>query len=167
MNTVNYAQTTNIMAGSDVFKIVPFYLQTISVPGISFSHPELGGRLGSKFALNADSITYGDLSFTIIMDEDLIVYDELLEVAKSQMDFATGVFTEKSFDFWISVTDSTGKDTMKWTFHNAKLESIADMQYDYSSDETSFTVDVTLKYDHFDYKNLKKTQNINSSVLQG
>ena len=155
MNTVNYAQTTNIMAGSDVFSNVPFYLQTLSVPGVSFSHPELGGRLGSKFHLTADNVTYGSLNLTVIMDEDFLVYNELLDLAKSQMDFTTGSFTDKTFDFWVAVTDSSGHDVMKWTFHNTRLSSIADMQYDYTSDETSFTLDIELIFDHFDYQNIK------------
>jgi hypothetical protein len=156
MNSVNFAQNSNIMAGSPSLKIAPLFLSSINVPGISFSHPELGGRNGSRFSLNADSVTYSDLSFTVIVDENLIAYKELIDVAKSQLDFSTGTFTQLVFDFWIVVTDSLGKDTMKWTFHNAKIESIGDMSYEYSSEESSFLLDVSLKYDRFSFENTRE-----------
>jgi hypothetical protein len=53
------------------------------------------------------------------------------------------------------VTDSSGHDVMRWTFHNTRLASIADMQYDYTSDETTFTLDIELIFDHFNYQNIK------------
>ena len=159
-NTRNFAQPSNIFAGANNLEITPFYLQSINIPGISFSHPEIGGRWSTKIIMNADNITFGDLSFTVIVDEDFLVYDELMSVASSQLDRSTGEFTSKTFEFWIAVTNGKGEDVIKWTFENAKIESIGDLQYDYSSDETSFTLDVTLKFDNFSYKSLKSSNSI-------
>lgn len=156
MNTVNYATQTNVMAGSDIFKLTPFFLQQVSIPGISFSHPEVGGgRFGSVGTLNADTINYGDLTIEIIMDESFLVYDEIMGVINKQIDIVTGKFTQKTFDFWVTVTDSFGNELIKWTYHNAKIESISDFQYDYSSEETMFTLSVTLKFDRFEYVHFK------------
>lgn len=159
-NTHNLAQRTNIMAGSPVFNLTGFYLQSISLPGVSFSHPEIGGRNGARFTVNSDTVTYGDLSFTILADEKFLVYEELMNIVRDQIDIETGEFTQKVFDLWITVTDNLGNDVMKWDFKNAKIESIGDIQYDYSDEETSFTIDMTLKFDTFTYKNLR-----NPSIL--
>jgi hypothetical protein len=159
-NTRNYSQKTNIMAGSDTLDIFPFYLQAINIPGINFSHPEIGGRSGTKIILNADNVQFGDLSFSALVDQDFLLYDELMSITKEQLNYLTGQFKQKTFEFWISVTDGNGNDVIKWTFNNVKIESIGDLQYDYSSDETNFLIDVSMKFDTFTYKNFKKPQTI-------
>ena len=155
-NTRNYSQKTNIMAGSDTLEIFPFYLQNINIPGINFSHPEIGGRTGTKIIMNADNVQFGDLSFSVLVDQDFLLYDELMSIANNQLNYISGQLSPKTFEFWISVTDGKGDDVIKWTFNNVKIESIGDLQYDYSSDETSFLMDVSMKFDTFTYRNLKK-----------
>ena len=150
-NARSFSQRSNVIAGSNTFNIVPFYLQTLSIPGINFSLPEIGGRWGTKIVLNSDNVSFDSLTFTVLVDEGFTVYDELMKIAKSQLDNDTGILTDKTFEFWIAVTDNKGNDVIKWTFQNTKLESIGEIQYDYTSDETQFTMDVSMKFDNYDY----------------
>ena len=161
-NGRNFSQRSNILAGSDAFSALPFFLQSINIPGINYSHPEIGGRWGTKIVMNADNVDFGQLSFTILLDEAFEVYDEIMTLAKSQLDNDTGELTQKSFEFWITVTDGKGSEVIKWTFQNAKIESIGDLQYDYTSDDTNFTLDMSLKFDNFDYKILNKVSSLPS-----
>jgi len=151
-NTVNLSQKTNVMAGSPEFDFGTLYLQRMSVPGISFSHPEIGSRFGSIATANADTIQFGELNFDILVDENLIVYTELMNTVMSQFNLDTKEFTTKTFNFWISVTDSFGKELIKWEYFNCKIESIGDLDYDYSDESTEYLLNLTLKYDYFKFK---------------
>lgn len=155
MNTVNLSQRTNIQAGSPDLDLSTLMIQHISIPGISFSHPEIGGRNGTRLTLNADTMTFNELSFDVIVDEDLLVYNELMGIITSQLDIETGVYTQKTFEFWVTVTDSFGNEAMRWDFHNCKIESLGDLDYDYSDESTEYLLNLTLKYDYFTFKHFK------------
>ena len=148
-NILNYSHSTNIIAGTDAFDVSTFYLQSINIPGVSFSHPELSSRGGARFSLNADTTQYGQLSFSVLIDEKMIMYAEVMSVIQKQIKQNT--FTSFAFDFWIAVTDNFGNEVIKWTFTNCKFESIGDMTYNYSSTETEMLLDITLKYDVMEF----------------
>ena len=44
MNVNNLAQKVNIIVGSPDLDLLPFFVQSFSLPGISFGLPEAGGR---------------------------------------------------------------------------------------------------------------------------
>jgi len=159
-NTVNLSQKTNIMAGSPEFNLGTLYIQRMSVPGISFSHPELGGRTGTKFSLGADTASFNTLDFDVIVDENLLVYNELMQTILSQINYEDGTFSGKTFEFWISTTDSFGKENLKWDFHNCRIESIGDLDYDYSDESTEYLLNIALKYDYFTFKHLGSSSNV-------
>ena len=58
MNITNLAQTTNFICGSEKLNLCDVFLQQVNLPGISFGHPETGGRLGAKLHVQADSCTF-------------------------------------------------------------------------------------------------------------
>ena len=148
MNYNNLAQKTNYTAGSDKLDLLPFYLTSVNVPGVSLSHAEVGGRAG-KFNITGDTITYNALSFEMLVDEDFEIYHEFMDKIMQNVDSEYGTFENVEFDFWIEVNNNKGNKVFKMEFYNCRLESIGDIQLDTQDDLTEYTMSVDLKYDYF------------------
>lgn len=148
-NYNNFAQRTNWIAGSDKFEKVPMYLTTVNIPGITFSHPEVGGRNSAKIHLSGDTISYNTLTFDMIVDEDLEIYRELMKVVNKNINVEEGTFRDFYFDFWIELNNNKGNHIMKLEFFNCRLESIADIILDSQDESTEFLLSVELSFDYY------------------
>jgi hypothetical protein len=156
MNTNNLAQKTNFTAGSDQLQFTPFYLTSVNIPGVNFSHPELGGRSGTKFNVTSDNITYNPLSFEMLLDEDFKIYHEFMRKINKSISPETGKFESVEFDFWVVINNNKSSPLFKMEFHNCRIETISDIQLDVTDDMTEHTLSVDIKYDYFE---IVKTQN--------
>lgn len=149
MNYNNLAQKTNFTAGSEALQILPFYLTNVNLPGINFSHPEMGGRAGARLNLTGDSITYNPLSFEMLIDEDFNVYHEFMDKIVDTVNPNNGTFASQEFDFWIDINNNKGNKIFKVEFYNCRVDSIGDVLFDTQDDMTEYTVTVDLKYDYY------------------
>lgn len=149
MNYHNLAQKTNFIAGSNKLDLVPFYLTSLNIPGISLGHPELGGRPGARLNVTADTITYNSLSLEVLVDEDFKVYHEFMDKVLANVNPEEGTFNNIDFDFWIEVSNSKGNKIFKLELFNCRLETIGDIQLDSQDDTTEYTMPVDIKYDYF------------------
>jgi len=149
INTRNYSQKTNYKCGSSDLDILPFFIQTMSIPGINFNSPEIGGRTGSKFNLASDSVTFNNLSLDIVLDEDYLVYKEIMNLIFSKINVETGTFSDNIFSLWVEMTDDMGKTVMKIEYNNCRFESVGDIQLDVMDDSTETTFSVDIKYDYY------------------
>ncbi|UOK16723.1 tail completion and sheath stabilizer protein [Vibrio phage phiKT1024] len=152
-NYNNFAQRTNWIAGSDKFEKVPMYLTTVNIPGINFSHPEVGGRNSTKINLGGDTISYNNLTFDMLVDEDMMIYKELMSIVYKNVDVNNGTFKDFYFDFWIELNNNKGNHIMKLEFFNCRLESISDIILDAQDSSTEFLLSVELQYDYFEIIN--------------
>jgi len=149
MNSNNLAQKTNFNAGSNQLQLSQIYLNSVNIPGINFSHPELSSRAGSKLNLTGDTLTYNNLSIEILVDEDFNIYHEISTKIFNNISPITGSFANIEFDFWIDINNSKGYHLFKMEFNSCRIESIGDIQLETNSDETEFTLPVELKFDYF------------------
>lgn len=147
MNTRNYSQRSNFTCGSEALELLPFYVQTINIPGVSFSLPELSGRGGVKLNMSGDSVTFNSLSTEIILDEDYMIYKEINDIIFKHINLETGTYADFSFDFWMEMTDDMGKSIMKVEYYNCRIESLGDLSLDATDDTTEQTFSLDLKYD--------------------
>jgi len=147
MNYNNLAQKSNFTAGSDKLDLTQLFLTSVNLPGITFSHPEIGGRSGTKLNLASDSMSFNSLSLTLLIDEDFLIYKEFNAKAFDNVNPETGSYAQIEFDFWVDVTNSKGNHLFKMEFTNCRVESIGDIEFDTQSDETEFTVSVEIKFD--------------------
>jgi hypothetical protein len=154
MNYHNLAQKTNYIAGSDKLDLIPFYLTTLNIPGISLGHPELGGRTGSRLNVTADTITYNTLSIEALVDEDFNVYHELMDKIFANVDPEEGTFDNVEFDFWVEVSNNKGNKIFKLELFNCRIETIGDIQLDSQDDSTEYTMPIDVKYDYFKIEKL-------------
>ena len=149
MNYNNLAQKTNYAAGSEQLELLPFYLTSVSIPGISFNLQQVGGRTGSRMSLSGDTIEFNSLSFEILIDEDFKVYNEFMDIIFKHINVESGTFADFSFDFWIEINNSKSKHLMKYEFYNCRIENVGDIQLDTTDDITEHTMSVELKYDYY------------------
>lgn len=154
MNYNNLAQSTNYIAGSDKFKNIPFYLVNVNIPGMTFSHPAVGGRNSTRIKLQADTVTFNSLSFEMLIDEDYEIYKELMSIIRKQISIETGTFGDFTFDFWIEVSNSKGHKVMKLNFSNCRLESIGDINLDTREDVTEVAMSVEIAYDFYEIEEI-------------
>lgn len=149
MNITNLAQTTNFICGSEKLNLCDVFLQQVNLPGISFGHPETGGRLGAKLHVQADSCTFNTLSLSMIIDEKFKLYKELMETFSKTYNPENGTFSIQEFDFWIELRNNKGNKLFKIDFVNAKFESIDDVQLDVTNEEVYNTLSCSIVYDYF------------------
>lgn len=149
MNKRNYAQASNYMCGTDALDILPFYVQTLNIPGISFGLPEVGGRSGTMINLASDTAQFSSLSLEILLDEDYQVFKDINGLITDQIDVETGTFNDLYFDFWTTVTDDMGKPVMKVEYYNCRIESVGDLSLDATNETTEITFALELKFDYY------------------
>lgn len=157
MNYNNLAQKTNYIAGSVALDLAPFYLTTVNIPGINFSHVEVGARAG-RFSITGDTLVYNPLNFEMLIDEDFKIYHEFMDKAFKNVNSETGTFASQEFDFWIQVNNSKGNKLFKIEFYNCRLDSVGDIILDSQDEITEHVMTVDVKYDYF--KIIKGDQSI-------
>jgi len=155
MNTNNFAQKTNFFAGSDKFPLLPFYLTSVNIPGINLSHPEVGGRSGTRLNLSGDTITYNQLAFEMLIDEDFQIYHEFMDKINLNINPESGLFASIEFNFWVQINNSKSNPLFRMEFSNCRIETISDIQLDTQDEMTEYTLSVDIKYDY--YKIIKST----------
>lgn len=148
-NRRNYAQKSNFMCGTDALDLLPFYVQTLNIPGMSFSLPEIGGRYGTKLNMSSDSVTFGSLSLEVIVDEDYQIFKDIVKIITDHLNVESGTFADFSFDFWTSITDDMGKVIMKVEYFNCRIESLGDVSLDAMDETTESTFSMELKFDYY------------------
>lgn len=149
MNYSNLAQRTNFIAGSDKFDNLPFFLTNVNIPGINLSHPEIGGRDGVQMLLSGDTVKYSALSIEMLIDEDFLIYQELMEIINTNINIEDGTFTDFYFDFFIEINNSRGNKVLKIDFSNCRIESIGDISLDTQEEATEYTLTLEMVYDSY------------------
>ena len=155
MNRNNLAQKTNFIAGSDKFKDITFYLTTVNIPGMTFAPVDVGGRDSVQIKLASDVVTFSSLSLEMLIDEDLLIYKELMGIINEHINIEEGTFTELVFDFWIELKNSKNAKILKVEFVNCRIESIGDISFDVQDDVTEQTLSLELAYDYYQFEDTR------------
>ena len=150
MNYNNLAERTNFIAGSSAFSHIPFFLTSVNLPEINIQHPEVtGGRFTHNIKLPGDTIRYGTLNFEMLMDEDLLIYDELYRLLEKNTNPETNTFGDFSFDFFVEMNDNLGHPSLVFHFDNCRISSIGSLQLDVSDESTNYKLNIDLVFDRF------------------
>lgn len=149
MNYGNLAQKTNYTLGSHKLDLGPIYLQSVNIPGINFSHIETSTRSGARLTVTGDTLTFNNLSFEMLIDEDFKVYFEFMDKVFKNVNPENGTFASQEFDLWLQFHNNKGNPLFKLNFYNCRIETISDISLDNMSDEVVNTLAVDIKYDYF------------------
>jgi hypothetical protein len=147
----NFALDTSIYFGSALLSNDTLYnVQTVNIPGVDFSHAQVGGRAGALFNVQADTITFSDLNLSIIVDEQFKIWKEVMLKALKRINVQDGTFSNKENDSFIVIVDSQGNDLLKIWFKNSRIINVGDMTYTHAGENNLVLLDLSLKYDYFE-----------------
>lgn len=150
MNYHNFSQKTNFIGGSDKFENMIFYMTTANIPGVTFTHPEIGGRFSSKVYLASDTMSHNNLSFEFLIDEDFLIYKDFMRWIKLSFKSTEGTFNDEPFTFWLQINNSKGNAVLNFEFYNCRIENIGDINLNVQEDTTEHTMSVDIKFDYFE-----------------
>jgi hypothetical protein len=156
----SFSTSTNFQLGTNDQS--DFWINAVqcSIPGISFSPPEIDGRSGRMVTLAADNVVFSDLVITVLLDKDWSVYDSIFERFIEMVNVEKGTFNQKKFDLWLDVFDSTGKFVKKFWFYGARLIDVGEFDMDARDGEDSnIEIILTFRFDYMDYNNTHFTKN--------
>lgn len=151
MKTLNFAQKTNFIAGSPQFEGMEFFIQSASLPGLSFSLPETKSQ-GMLHYLPTDSYTHGDLSLTALIDEDFLLYNMFYNEMLKSKDLTNPSYAQRYFDLYIQVFNNKGNLLFTENFHNCLIEKIGDVSLETTDNSVSQTIQIDIKFDWSDIK---------------
>ena len=150
MNYNNLAEQTNFIAGSSAFKHIPFFLSSVTIPEISLDHPEVsGGRFSHNLKLAGDTLKYGTLSFEMLIDENLLIYDEIYNLIKSNTNPETNTFGDFQFDFFIEMNDNKGHSVLVFNFDNCRISTLGSLNLETSDDNPYYKLSMEMMFDRF------------------
>jgi len=161
INNNSFSTNTNIQFGSET--LGDFWMNAVqcSIPGISFSPPEIDGRTGRMLTLPADNVVFSDLVITVLLDKEWEVYDTIFETFVDMVNIEDGTFQQKKFDMWLQVLDGTGKPIKKFWFYGARLMDVGEFDMDIRDNEDSnIEVILTFRFDTMDFNNISKMKNL-------
>jgi hypothetical protein len=154
INNNSFSTNTNIEFGSK--ELGDFWLNAVqcSIPGISFSPPEIDGRSGRMLTLAADNVVFSDLVITVLIDKEWEMYDIIFNTFLDMINVEEGTFKQKKFDLWLDIKDGTGKQLKKFWFYGARLIDVGEFDLDVRDGEDSnIEVILTFRFDYMDYNN--------------
>jgi len=155
INNNSFSTNTNIEFGSN--ELGDFWLNAVScsIPGISFSPPEVDGRSGRMVTLAADNVVFSDLVITVLLDKDWKMYDIIFDTFVEMINVQEGTFKQKKFDMWLQIKDGTGKLIKKFDFYGARLTDIGEFDMDVRDGEDSnIEIILTFRFDYMDFNNI-------------
>jgi hypothetical protein len=118
----SFSTVSNIRFGSNELRDIWFNVNSMELPSISISPPEMNTRAGANVALAADTAVFTDLSLEIIIDKEWEVFDYLYSYFLQGLNVETGTFSHyKNFELWAEVVDGEGNVKKKFNFHSCRL----------------------------------------------
>ncbi len=151
MKTLNFAQSTNFIAGCPQFGGMEFFIQKASLPGISFTLPTSSSQ-GMVHHHPTDSYSHGDLTITALLDEDFELYNMFYNEMLKCKDSTNPSYAQRYFDLYIQVNNNKGNPLFTVTFHNCLIQTIGDVDLDTTDSSVSQTINITITYDWHDVK---------------
>lgn len=149
MNSLNFSQKTNFLAGFPEFPDLEFFIQDVTLPGITLelskaSYQGLDGFLASS------THSLSNVSFTVLIDEDYKIYRMFYESVLKSKSLVNPTFAQREFDFYISVFNNKSRLIFTQYFRNCQIESLGDVSLSSADSSIVNTFTVDMKFDSVD-----------------
>ena len=145
----NFTHNSNFMFQTNLFKEEEtiYAIQECNLPGMSFSHIQLSKS--SVFGnMQGDTLTYNDLLISIIIDEELLVWKEIVNnLQKMRNPESTGEQIMKIG--YLIIQDDNTNEVLRLEFTDMMVENIDDLNYSTNTDDEIITCTVTIRYDYY------------------
>jgi len=147
-NTRNFTHNSNFTFNTNLFgETTTYAIQGVNLPGISFNH--IGsGKSSENLYLQGDTLTFGVLNITLIIDENLVIWKDLINKIFTMREHGIGDELEEMS--WLEVQDDNSNKILKVMFYDCKIESVSDLSFTSSNEDEVITLDVSLVYDYYE-----------------
>ena len=150
MNLRNFAHSSNFYFQTNLFDRDEsiYAVQECNLPGLNFSHIITSKRsaLGN---IQGDTITFNDLNLSLIIDENLEVWKEII----SKMLIMRNPDTTEGENYerygYLIIQDDNTNEILKLEFVNMMIETIDDLSFNTNSEDEIITCSIVLKYDYY------------------
>lgn len=150
MNTRNNAFNSNILFGSTIFsKDTIYQVQDTELPGIEVNHVQENTRVG-HINIQGSTSKYNPIKLTVLVDEDLKVWKELIGVMQKYHIPGTNECEPLVGDSWIEFRDNRNNYMFKVELKNCYISSVSNLSYSTTSNNESLSLDIELIYDYFE-----------------
>ena len=150
MSVRNFSHNSNFFFQTNLFseEETSYAIQEVNLPGVSFSHIQASARsvMGN---FQGDTLTFNDLTLNLIIDEDLVVWKEIMNkmLTMRNPENELGELVEKYS--YLEIHDDNSNQILKLEFKDCMIESIDDLAYNTTSEDEIITCSITIKYDYF------------------
>ena len=146
----NFTHNSNFFFQTNLFTDdeTSYAIQECNLPGMSFSHIQVSKS--SVFGnMQGDTITYNDLILSFIIDEDLVVWKEIVNKLQKMRTPEPTTGEEIMKMGYLVIQDDNTNEVLKLQFIDTMIENIDDLNYSTNSDDEIITCTITIRYDYY------------------
>jgi len=149
-NMRSFSHNSNFFFQTNLFneEETSYAIQEVNLPGVSFSHIQTSARsvMGN---IQGDTLTFNDLTLNLIIDEDLVVWKEIMNKILEMRNPENELGKQIEKYSYLEIHDDNSNKILKLEFINCMIESIDDLAYNTTSEDEVITCSITIKYDYF------------------
>jgi len=144
----NFLQATGFkLIISDQYRNLEFFAQSVQHPGCSVNAAEIGIPKLASLPLMGDKITHSELSFNLILDEDMMSYKEMQSWLEATISQNSGLESDISL---IILTSHNNKN-IQIKYRDCIPTTIGSVEFNSTSgDTTLLTFDATFRFTTFE-----------------
>lgn len=154
MNYKNFNHQSNVAFSSNLFgREFNAFVQRVNLGGISLSNIELS-KTSVKFFTQGDTPTYETLTLDIIIDDELYLYEEIINKFQRMTKVGQGDMRLTEFTSFINIYNEKDKSILRIQYNNCFLSNVSGLEYDASGEDTHLTLTLSIDYSYFELKRL-------------
>jgi len=149
---IKFAKTSNyILSLSEELNETQFYLQQIPIPSVTSGVIE-HNNYGHKIKIPGDSLEFGNINLSIILDREWKVYNELINsiMIGHSID---GILQPKKkiFDATVTILSTKNNPIGKFKFHDLFIESVEQVDLDITNTD-NLLLQASCVYTYFEFE---------------
>jgi hypothetical protein len=158
---INYLQPTSykLVIDRDNYPNLEYFAQTITHPGMILNPSEVPFRKIAGVPIIGGSLTFNELSATIILDEDMTAYDEMYAWIRRVVDNQPVGALERNSgkpptysDITLSIVSSHNNQTKQVKYLECCPTALGDINFESTATGTEFiTFSVSFRFTYFEF----------------
>lgn len=159
-SNLNYLQPTGFRVTIDRTRYpnLEYFVQSVNHPGATMTPVELPVRRITSVPIAGDNVTFGEVSFSLILDENLTGYQEMFnwivrianegQVSPIQRDTRNPTYA----DITLSILSSHNNSVKKIRYLNCIPTSVGSIAFQSTAGATEFlTFDASFRFSQFEF----------------
>ena len=143
----NFFQSSNFKVFLPFIQDEQFSVQSIELPGFSFTLPEVFAQSSKRALLGGDSITFDPVTIEFIIDEDLHTYKKIIKWFLKSVNPNNGRIDNQDFTCGIELTDNAGHSLLCLQMYGCRFETVSSVNLTSNSEDQELVLSVTMRFD--------------------